>query len=422
VIRLEILSTGEKIKRARIYKGLTLKDICENKISVSKMSCIENNKVAPEEWILAYISEKLNLDINYLNHGVEEQIEENIKLFEVKNNSATFIEDIVYNLEYAERYEYYHLACRLLHILFEFYLEKGKYEDLSVIIPRYYHLCQKSKDEILMVNYYMDIAKYLFNNKEFNQACSYYTTVRKTLKEKNLKSKIQYVKATYNECASYIMVEDYKKAYDMAEELEEVVLLTDDYILRGEVYQLLAMLFISFKLDKFYDYKEKSIRCYGTNLERKCRAIHNFAVTMFDNKFKDEAIKYIKEAVEEFPVDNKERLCDFLKLVIATLIENNELDLAQFHCDNMLNLAINLDNLHYIERAYYFKSSILQKQNNYFLAETYMNFSLDALLKFGTRSQIHKRYLEMGNMYHKLGEVKESIKFLNLALQLEKKI
>jgi transcriptional regulator with XRE-family HTH domain len=422
VISLEILSTGEKIKRARIYKGLTLKDICEDKISVSKMSCIENNKVVPEEWILAYISEKLSLDINYLNHGVKEQIEENIKAFLTKTNHITFIEEVVYNLDYAESYEYYDLACKLLHILFEFYLEKGKYEELSVIIPRYYHLCQKSKDDMLMVNYYMDIAKYLFNNKEFNQACSYYTTVRKTLKEKNLKKAVQYVKATYNECASYIMVADYEKAYKMSQELEEIILLTDDEIIKAEVYQLLAMLFISLKLDKFYDYKEKSIKCFGDNLERKCRAIHNFAVTMFNNKLIDIGIAYIKEAVAEFPKDNKERLCDFLKLIIATLIENNELDLAQIHCDDMLNLAINLDNLSYIERAYYFKSTILQKQNNLFLAETYMNLSLDALVKFGTRSQIHKRYLEMGNMYHKLGEVRESIKFLNLALQLEKKI
>ena len=33
---MEILSTGEKIKRSRIYKGITLKELCGNKISISK--------------------------------------------------------------------------------------------------------------------------------------------------------------------------------------------------------------------------------------------------------------------------------------------------------------------------------------------------------------------------------------------------
>ncbi|SHH93152.1 hypothetical protein [Clostridium intestinale] len=42
---MEILSTGEKIKRARIYKGITLKELCGDKISISKMSCIENEKI-----------------------------------------------------------------------------------------------------------------------------------------------------------------------------------------------------------------------------------------------------------------------------------------------------------------------------------------------------------------------------------------
>jgi len=60
-MRMEILSTGEKIKRTRIYKGYTLREICDDKISVSKMSCIENDKIAPEDWVLEYLAEKLDL-------------------------------------------------------------------------------------------------------------------------------------------------------------------------------------------------------------------------------------------------------------------------------------------------------------------------------------------------------------------------
>lgn len=422
MIRLEILSTGEKIKRARIYKGLTLKDICENKVSVSKMSCIENNKVIAEDWILEYISEKLHLDLNYLKHDVREQIEENIKAFYGDEEVGNKIEEILYNLEYAERYEYYDLACKLLHILFKIYLDKEKYEDLSVIIPRYYDMCQKSKDEMLRVDYYMAIAKYLFINREFGQACSYYTTVKKTLKEMNNRHSIQYAKATYNECACYIMLREDEKAYNMLKELEEIISLTYDSVLKGEIYQILAMLCISLGIDKFNEYEQKSLQCYGSNFDKKCRALHNFACSMFENNQREQGLAYINTAVQEFPKEDKHVLCDFLVLIIDTLIEHSELDLAQEHCDNMLNLAITLDNLVYIERAYYFKASILLKQNNFIMAETYMNLSLDTLVKFGTKTQIYKRYLEMGSMYHNLGEVKDAVKFLNLALQLEKKI
>ena len=46
---MEILSTGEKIKRARVYKGITLKELCRDRISISKMSCIENGKIKADE-------------------------------------------------------------------------------------------------------------------------------------------------------------------------------------------------------------------------------------------------------------------------------------------------------------------------------------------------------------------------------------
>ncbi|WP_243276500.1 helix-turn-helix domain-containing protein [Clostridium saudiense] len=53
---MEILSTGEKIKRARVYKGITLKELCRDRISISKMSCIENGKIKADEESLKYIA------------------------------------------------------------------------------------------------------------------------------------------------------------------------------------------------------------------------------------------------------------------------------------------------------------------------------------------------------------------------------
>ena len=53
---MEILSTGQKIKRARIYKGITLKELCNDSISISKMSCIENEK------IISYIADIIDVD------------------------------------------------------------------------------------------------------------------------------------------------------------------------------------------------------------------------------------------------------------------------------------------------------------------------------------------------------------------------
>ena len=86
---MEILSTGEKIKRSRIYKGITLKELCGDKISISKMSCIENGKVKADKDIIQYIADKIGVDFKYLVQDVYEQIEDNIENIKKKNNVWT---------------------------------------------------------------------------------------------------------------------------------------------------------------------------------------------------------------------------------------------------------------------------------------------------------------------------------------------
>ncbi|ARC84749.1 tetratricopeptide repeat family protein [Clostridium argentinense CDC 2741] len=424
---MEILSTGEKIKRARIYKGLTLRDICEEKISVSKMSCIENNKVTAEPWILEYISGKLDLDLKYLMHDVRDQILENIKVFKTykENNSYSnnYIENVLYNLEYAETYRYYDLACEILHLLFSYHLSKNNFEDLRIIIPRYYDLCQKSNDELFQLKYYMDIAVYLSSNGEYSQAISYYSSVRKRLKELKVEDKSQLIRATYNECAALITMEDFDAAKERCDELVEIVDYSETDILKGDIYHIFSILALHTNdYEKFKDYEEKTLYYYRNDVRRKAMCFHNFALTMFKNNKRSTAKEYMNQAIEQYPKENTEQLCSFLIIAVQTLIENEILDLAQKVTDEVLNYAINLDSTKFIESAYYYKAVILQMQNNYSSSETYMNLSLDALVRYGSKSKIYKRYLEMGEMYHKLGEIAESIKFFNLAMQLEKKM
>ena len=51
-----------------------------------------------------------------------------------------------------------------------------------------------------------------------------------------------------------------------------------------------------------------------------------------------------------------------------------------------------------------------------------MNLSLDSLVKFGTKKDLYNRYIEMGNMYHKTNEIRDSIKYFTLAMKIQEKI
>ena len=193
---MEILSTGEKIKRARVYQGITLKELCGDKVSISKMSCIENGKIKADKDILEYISNKLKIDYDYLVRDVEEQIVSNLEL--IRNNSIPEdeIDDVInHNLNYALEYSYDDLAFELMHILFNFYVERNKVENIQIIISQYYDLYQKNNTRENTITYYIDMATFFYSIKEYNEAVNYYSRARDLIKnsEKFDKEKYSYI-------------------------------------------------------------------------------------------------------------------------------------------------------------------------------------------------------------------------------------
>ena len=425
---MEILSTGEKIKRTRIYKGFTLREMCDEKISVSKMSCIENNKVMAEPWVLELISKKLDIDITYLNENVKEQVEENIKALkeEVKeakeNISDEFEVKASYNLQFAQKYNYYELAIELMHMLFNFHLDKKDFEKTQSIISDYYDLYLKTSIEDNQLTYYIDMARHLYIKEEFLQASSYYSNVRQRLRDSGNPCFKKLIVVTYNEAACYIMLKNYEKAYEVGIRLLDLVEHVDTELKEAEIYHMVAMLSIRMKNGLFEEYEKKSYLLYKDKAASKAKAIYNYASTMFDCNMKDRAIEYINKGLDCYPRDNMIGLVSFMLDCVNELIENDVIVQAKVISDEVLNYAINLDDIKFIEKSYYYKAIILDRQGQSSSAEMYMNLSLDSLLKFGGKQEIYSRYLEMGSMYHKLDSVAESLKYFSLALQLEKKM
>ncbi|HEY8890447.1 MAG TPA: helix-turn-helix transcriptional regulator [Clostridium sp.] len=420
---MKILSTGEKIKRSRIYKGYTLKEICGDKISVSKMSCIENNKVMAESWILDLISEKLDIDIEYLKENVLEQVQENINILKkYDDKNVDFETKVSYNLEFAEKYNYYDLAIELIHMLFNFYLDKRDFEKIQSITSKYYDLHLQASLEDNKLNYYIDMARHLYIKEDYLQASSYYCNVRKGLSESKIPNYKKLIIVTYNEAACNIMLKNYKNAFDVGKKLLDLVKHVDTDLKAAEIYHMLAILSIRVKNGKFEIYEKKSYELYKDETSSKAMAIFNYGSTMFDCNMRERAVEYINKGLSCYPREDKTGLVSFMLECIKELIRNDVVDLAQTISDEVLNYAIDLDDIKFIEKSYYYKAIILDKQGKSANAEIYMNLSLDSLFKFGKKQDIYARYLEMGSMYHKLCNVADSIKYFSLAIKLEKKM
>jgi len=424
VIYLEILSTGEKIKRARIFKGITLKELCENRISIAKMSCIENGKIKADKELLKYISDKIEIDLEYLIEDVYEQILSNLKI--IKNNiscdndSENKLKD---NLSYALKYKYYDLAFELIHILFSYYVEENSVENIQLIVSQYYDLYQRNNTEKNTSIYFKDMARYLSQNGEYIEAISYYSKLREMFQQKEEGfHNAEYCLIGYNEALCYQNLKKSDEAYRILSDIIGYVdkIKTDES--KGKIYHIYATVCIKLKKDCVDEYKKKAFEYQEYNPISLALSHGNYGKYYFEVGEKEKAIIEIEKGIEIFPNDSVEKNVEFLNYCTNILIENIEYDKAYKITEEALNMAILTDNIKLIEKSYYLKGIILQKMDKYVEAEKYMNLSLDSLFKFGTREERKNRYIDMGHLYHKLGSIADSLKYFNLALAVDKKI
>lgn len=421
---MEILSTGEKIKRARIFKGITLKELCEDKISIAKMSCIENGKAKADRELLEYIAEKIEIDLDYLIEDVYEQITNNLALIKKNISSDDEVEEkLKDNLSYAIKYEYYNLAFEFIHILFTYYIEENKIENIQLIISEYYDLYQRDNTEENTIIYFKDMARYLLYNKEYIEAISYYGKLREMMLQRDTEyDRSEYCLITYNEAICYQNIDKFDEAYALLSEIIDDVENLNSHEVKGKIYHIYTNVCIKLKKDGVDEYKGRAYEYEKHNPISLAKSYGDYGKYYFAVGEKEKAIKEIEAGIKIFPKDNEEKYVEFLNSCTEILIANEQYEVAYEITEDALNMAIITNNIRLIERAYYLKGTILQKMDKYTEAEKYMNLSLDSLFKFGSREERKKRYIDMANLYYKLGATVDSLKYFNLALSVDKKI
>ena len=210
------------------------------------------------------------------------------------------------------------------------------------------------------------------------------------------------------------------KAYDILKEALKYVDSIEKALDKGDIYHSFGTVCIRLNKKNYekyinisYEYKKEKVAVLAI-------AKGKTGESYFYANNREKAIQEIMEGIDLFPTIDEKKYVRFLNKCVKTLYENKEYDIAYEITDKALNSAIDTNDIALIEEAYYLKGMILQKKELYVQAEMYMNLSLDSLFKFANKEKRHERYLDMGEMYYKLGDVKDSLKYFTLAMKLEK--
>lgn len=415
---MDFLSTGEKIKRARIYKGLTLKQLCKEDISISRMSCIENGKVKADRWVLELVANRLELNLEYLLCDDITELNNLIKKYSHKSRlEENEAEEIKEYLEYSMNKEYDEISSELMHILFRNYTNLRNFKKAKELLSDYSTIYENNKNS--KKKYYEDLALYFMVRKKFEDAITHYNMLLDLLLKEGIENnKKSYIRNVV--CLSicyYILGDIYnsKKVLDKVFSINRISL--DDELL-GEVFGLLSIIALKegnekeFK-DNFDNYnKRANYKSY--NFKR----INSLIIDAFLSleRFED-AKKLAKDSIENIDKNDKIAYIEMLLFIIEVYNKNKCIEKVREYCELSLELSINENNMFFIERSYYFKGELSKSEKNDMQWEMYMNLATDLLLKFGSYEEKKIRYLEMADLYHYLDDTNEALKYLSFSIK-----
>jgi len=414
---MEILSTGEKIRRARIQKGMTLKTLCGDEISVSKMSTIENDKIQAEEWILDLVAERLGIKKDDLKKDIVQEINEELKSLSEKLFSKTYEKEIKNLISVCDSNGLSIQSFLAKRQLIEHYLVKSKVEELNIEIANLYSALINIVSTETLFLYFLTMGKYLYHSSEFKNALVFFDNLMANFDilpasiTKETKLQIPLMAAN-----CHIYLEEYDEAKEYLSFIDELLKISKDDKVKGSIHLLYYLISSSSELS--YDYKKVSD--YLVNYpEIHAQAKYFIAVKLLTKNDFEGAYREIREASQIFPEDKYSDNVELLLDAMGKFIDYGHFEEASKYIDLIVNSAIENKNPVTMEKAYYYKGLLLSEKGSYDMAETYMSVSLDMLIKKGKSSKLAKRYRDLGDIYYKMGKKEDAIKYYTTSINIK---
>ncbi|MBW8382742.1 MAG: hypothetical protein K0M69_09510 [Youngiibacter sp.] len=415
---MDILTTGEKIKRARIQKDMTLKDLCGKEISVSKLSTIENSKVQAEEWILKLIAKRLNLDVEYLKKDMVQEISDELKSLDSKRSSGSYEDEVRDLIMIANQNGLYSQAFMARLQLIDYYMAKNKTELLTVEISNLYKTLIRVVNKETLYLYIYTMAKYLIHTREYYNAAVYLQNLMDHFNElpdsmtNDVKLQIPYM---LMQC--YVYTRQYERASKYANSVKALMDKTDSKVILGEIHLLFYILNTTGELESDAAADYSKVNNYLADYpEQLATAKFILAINMIESGKNKEGYRELEKAAEIFPKDKLGESTELLMSAMEIFADNKLYDEADKYIDMLVNSAIENGDTDFMQKAYYYKGMLLGRKGKYDQAETYMSVSLDLLMKKGRSKELSERYKDLGKIYYQMGNKQEAIKYLSMSV------
>ena len=413
---MNILSLGEKIKKLRKEKNMTLKELAGDRITAAQISYIERDKSHTSYELLEYLSERLDVSIDYLLETKEMQskkITDNLILeseIYIKKGELDDAEKEIHQIiEICEEYDLSENYGKCNYLLGNIYLKRKDSRKANFYFEKALFYFIKNDDKKRIFECYMNSADIYFEDGFYQVALINYSFAKDILNQittdepdtyKDLYSKISkcYMRMDDSEKAlEYIeLIGSIDNNYSPTQEVEMLVLKAKKLLSEGKYLDSKDYFTKALKIIEKEENKDKLAQVYLT--------VGKIYGEMGDN---EKLLQYSEKVYDLKKSDSDEYMMDSLFNIIESYIDSNNFEQAKKYSKLALAAAIKTKSKYDEFRALKYYCDIYKYKGETEISIEYLLKCIDIVSALDKEEVLGNLYIELGQLYSGISKDKE---------------
>lgn len=413
---MNILSLGEKIKKLRKEKNMTLKELAGDRITAAQISHIERDKSHTSYELLEYLSERLDVSIDYLLETKEMQskkITDNLILeseIYIKKGELDDAEKEIHQIiEICEEYDLSENYGKCNYLLGNIYLKRKDSRKANFYFEKALFYFIKNDDKKRIFECYMNSADIYFEDGFYQVALINYSFAKDILNQittdepdtyKDLYSKISkcYMRMDDSEKAlEYIeLIGSIDNNYSPTQEVEMLVLKAKKLLSEGKYLDSKDYFTKALKIIEKEENKDKLAQVYLT--------VGKIYGEMGDN---EKLLQYSEKVYDLKKSDSDEYMMDSLFNIIESYIDSNNFEQAKKYSKLALAAAIKIKSKYDEFRALKYYCDIYKYKGETEISIEYLLKCIDIVSALDKEEVLGNLYIELGQLYSGISKDKE---------------
>ncbi|MGL5640843.1 MAG: helix-turn-helix domain-containing protein [Paraclostridium sp.] len=413
---MEILSLGEKIKKLRKEKNLTLKELAGERITAAQISHIERDKSHTSYELLEYLASRLEVSVDYLletkemqakkltdNLIIQSEIYIKCKELEKSKEEINKVMSICTEYQLIDNYG----KCNLL--LATINLKQKDYNAAIINFEKSLYFFIQNNDKENIARCYINIGKIYIEEKFHKGALSNFKFAEEILEENKLND-VHIKKDLYSNISfCYTQLNRDDEALDYIEKIKSLDILVnckeEAELMVSKANKLMGMGKYEEARQQFktaLDLLEKEDN--KTDLANVYLRVCEVYESIGDS---EKALDYSKKAYDIKKYDEDDCSMDVIIKIIQSYIKIDNYEEARKYSKIALASSIKVKNKYFEYKSLKYYSQIYKKEGNNKLAIEYLLKCINIIKDLKDRKTLADLYIELGKLYADISKEKE---------------